>query len=143
LNCCNALLVKNKENTWALNSIGLALNELDRYDKAIEQFDNVLKIDSKNITALINKAISMSFLGNHLKSIECYDQAQKIDPIMKDLSIAKSREFEKLGLKDEAFLAAQGVLLENIEKIKIDAVKNKCSVFHQFCQNEFEEKTKL
>ena len=56
---------------------------------------------------------------------------------MKELSEAKSREFEKLELNDEAFLAAQGVLLEDIEKIKQDAIKNKCSVFHQFCNEEF------
>ena len=59
---------------------------------------------------------------------------------MKELAIAKSREFEKLNLEDEAFLAAQGVLIKDIEKIKSDAKENNCSVFHQFCQTEFEEK---
>jgi len=42
-------------------------------------------------------------------------------------------------MSDEAFLAAQGVLNKDMEKIKKDAKENKCSVFHQFCQNEFEE----
>ena len=59
---------------------------------------------------------------------------------MKELSIAKSREYEKLGLEDDAFLAAQGVLIKDMEKIKSDAKEIKCSVFHQFCQTEFEEK---
>jgi tetratricopeptide (TPR) repeat protein len=141
LNCCEKLLAKNKGDTWALNSKGLALNELNKYKEASEIFDKVLEIDIKNITALINKASSMSILGNHKQSIEFYDLAQKINPLMKELSEAKSREFEKLELKDEAFLAAQGILLEDIEKIKQDSIKNKCSVFHQFCQNEY-EKTK-
>ena len=66
--------------------------------------------------------------------------AQIIDPSMKELAIAKSREFKKLGLEDEAFLAAQGVLIKDMEKIKSDAKENKCSVFHQFCQTEFEKK---
>ncbi len=42
-------------------------------------------------------------------------------------------------MEDEAFLAAQGVLVKDMEKIKIDAKKNNCSVFHQYCQNEFDE----
>jgi hypothetical protein len=41
-------------------------------------------------------------------------------------------------MPDEAFLAAQGVLNKDMEKIKSDAKENKCSVFHQFCNNEFE-----
>ena len=65
---------------------------------------------------------------------------QTMDPSMKELAIAKSREFEKLDLGDEAFLAAQGVLIKDMKKIKSDAKENKCSVFQQFCQIEFEEK---
>ena len=42
-------------------------------------------------------------------------------------------------MEDEAFLAAQGVLDRDMNQIKLDAKKNKCTVFHQFCQNEFEE----
>lgn len=140
LECCEKILSKSKGDTWALNSKGLALNELNRNSEAIEIFDRVLHFDRSNITALINKALSLSFLGKHLESIECYDLAQKVSPMMKELSEAKSREFEKLELKDEAFLAAQGVLLEDMGKIKEDAKKNKCSIFHQFCQNEYEEK---
>jgi tetratricopeptide (TPR) repeat protein len=97
-------------------------------------------MDDKNITSLLNKASSLSSLNENQKAIEFYDKAQTIDPSLKELSIAKSREFEKLGLDDEAFLAAQGVLLKDMKKIQEDAKENKCSVFHQFCQNEYEEK---
>jgi len=41
-------------------------------------------------------------------------------------------------MDDEAFLAAQGVLNCDMEKIKLDARENKCTVFHQFCDNEFQ-----
>ena len=61
---------------------------------------------------------------------------------MKELAIAKAREFEKIGLEDESILAAQGMLNQNMEKIKMDAKKNNISVFHQFCESEFEEKIK-
>ena len=55
-----------------------------------------------------------------------------------DSTIAKSRLFEKLDMEDDAFLAAQGILNKDMKKIKMAAKKNKCSVFHQFCENEFE-----
>ena len=38
-----------------------------------------------------------------------------------DAATAKSKAFEKLGLEDEAFLAAQGVLIKDMDKIKNDA----------------------
>jgi hypothetical protein len=63
--------------------------------------------------------------------------AQTIDPKLNEISLAKSHLYEKLGQHDDAFLAAQGVLNKDMEKIKNAATKNKCSVFHQFCQDEF------
>ena len=81
----------------------------------------------------------MSHLKNYKDAITFYDKAQVIDPNLKEIPRAKSKLFEKLGLKDEAFLAAQGVLSRDMEKIKRDAKENKYSVFHQFCENEFEK----
>jgi tetratricopeptide (TPR) repeat protein len=119
--------------------MGLSLNELDRHKEAIEFYDKTLKLDNKDVTALMNKAISLNHLRNYLESIEYYDKAQTIDPSIHEASIAKSQAYEKLGMQDEAFLAAQGVLVKDMEQIKLNAKKNKCSVFHQYCQNEFEE----
>ncbi|MCH9042228.1 MAG: tetratricopeptide repeat protein, partial [Thaumarchaeota archaeon] len=88
---------------------------------------------------LMNKAISLSHLGNYKDAIEFYDKAQTIDSSLKEASIVKSQLFEKLGMKDDAFLAAQGVLNKEMKKIKTDAKENKCSVFHQFCEDEYEK----
>ena len=77
-------------------------------------------------------------MGNYVDAIKCYDDAQTYDSSLKEISLAKSRLFEKLDMKDDAFLAAQGLLNKDMEKIKIAAKKNKCSIFHQFCENEFE-----
>lgn len=137
--CCNIILEHDSADTWTFNSLGLSLNELDRHTEAIEFYDKTLKIDSNDITALMNKAISLNHLKNYKESIEFYDQAQIEDPSLNEASIAKSKAFEKLGMTDEAFLAAQGVLVKDMTKIIADAKKNKCTVFHQFCQNEFDE----
>ena len=87
----------------------------------------------------MNKAISLSHLGNYKDSINYYDRVQMIDSKLKEIPLAKSRLFEKLKMKDDAFLAAQGVLNKDMEKIKNDAKENKCSVFHQFCEDEFKK----
>jgi hypothetical protein len=87
----------------------------------------------------MNKAISLDHLKKIEESIKYYDRTQISDPTIKEASIAKSKAFQKLGLEDEAFLAAQGVLLKDMKKIKNDAKHNKCTVFHQFCENEFTE----
>ena len=42
-------------------------------------------------------------------------------------------------MSDDAFLAAQGVLNKDMEKIKNDAKENRTSIFHQFCEDEFKE----
>jgi tetratricopeptide (TPR) repeat protein len=119
--------------------MGLSLNELDRHQEALECYDTTLLIDPTDVTALMNKAISLSHLGNYKHSIIYYDKAQIVDPTLKELSLAKSRLYEKLDMKDDAFLAAQGILNKDMEKIKNDAKENKCSVFHQFCEDEFKK----
>ena len=101
-----------------------------------------LVIDSNDVTALMNKAISLSHMGKYKDAINYYDMTQIIDSNLKEISLAKSRLFEKLDMPDEAFLAAQGVLNKDMDKIKNDAKKNKCSVFHQFCEEEFEKSNK-
>jgi tetratricopeptide (TPR) repeat protein len=118
--------------------MGLSLNELNQHNDALEYYDKSLRIDPNDVTALMNKAISLSHLGSYKDAINYYDMAQIIDSSLKEIPLAKSKLFEKLNMPDDAFLAAQGVLNKNMEKIKIDASKNKCSVFHQFCEEEFE-----
>ena len=136
---CKEILSIDSKDIWALNSMGIALNELDRHKEALECYDTSLLLDSKDITALMNKANSLSLIGNYQDAIYFYDQAQMIDSKLKELSLAKSKLFEKLGMTDDAFLAAQGILNKDMEKIKNEAKENKCSVFHQFCDDEFEK----
>ena len=131
---CDKVLKIKIFDIYALKNKIYSLEKLKRYDDA-----KTLKLDSKDITALMNKAISLNHLKNYRESIEYYDKVQMVDSSLHEASIAKSHAFEKLGMEDEAFLAAQGVLVKDMEQIKTDAKKNKCTVFHQYCQNEFEE----
>ena len=136
---CKKILSINSSDIWALNSMGLSLNELNQHRDALEIYDKALKIDANDVTALMNKAISQSHIGNYKDAIDNYDLVQSIDSSLKEIPLAKSRLYEKIGMKDDAFLAAQGVLNQDMEKIKIKAKENKCSVFHQFCEEEFQK----
>ena len=142
LDCCNQTLKDDPNNTWSLNSMGLSLNELDRHSEAIAYYDRALALDKDDITALMNKGISLYHMGDYKECILYYDRAQALDPGLAEIPAAKSRAFKKLGLDDEAFLAAQGVLIKDMEKIKQDAKKNKYTVFHQYCTDEFESLNK-
>ncbi len=133
------MLSVNSNDIWALNSMGLSLNELNRHNDALEFYDKALEIDTNDVTALMNKAISQSHLGNYKDAIDNYDLVQSIDSSLKEIPLAKSRLYEKIGMKDDAFLAAQGILKKDMQKIKTDAKENKCSVFHQFCEDEFQK----
>jgi tetratricopeptide (TPR) repeat protein len=137
LKLCEKLIQIDSKDTWALNSMGISLNELDRHKDAILYYDTTLVIDPNDVTALMNKAISLSHLGNFQDAINYYDLAQRIDSSLREIPPAKSKLYEKLNMPDEAFLAAQGVLNKDMEKIKSDAKENKCSIFHQFCDDEF------
>ena len=137
LDCCDILLRDDPSDTWALNSMGLTLNELDRHDEAVKFYDKTLALNNNDITALLNKASSLYHMKDYTGCIDCYDRAQVLEPKLAKIPVAKSRAFEKLGLDDEAFLAAQGVLLKDMKKIIQNAKKNKYTVFHQFCTDEF------
>ena len=110
---------------------------MDRHKDALQYYDTSLVIDPNDVTALMNKAISLSHLGNYQDAIDYYDLAQRVDSAYEKYLLLKSKLFEKLNMPDEAFLAAQGVLNKDMDKIKSDAKENKCSIFHQFCDDEF------
>jgi tetratricopeptide (TPR) repeat protein len=132
------LLKKNQNDTWSLDSKGLALNELNRHDEAISNYDKSLQIDPDNTVALMNKAVTLSFLQRYGEAIQFFDRAQKIDKSIKEAALAKSDAYKKIGRENEAFLAAQGLLVEEIEGLVLEARQKKTKVFDLYCLREFE-----
>ena len=68
---------------------------------------------------------------------------QEVDPKFSKIPIEKSKAFEALGMKDDAFLAAQGIRLEEAENIKNDAKIKKYSVQHAFELKRFSKSSKM
>ena len=54
---------------------GLALDNLGKYEEAIEWYDKTLKIDPNNVFALYNKGFALNNLGKYQEAIEWYDKA--------------------------------------------------------------------
>jgi tetratricopeptide (TPR) repeat protein len=134
---CDRLLSKNTMHVWALNSKGLAYNELGKHSDAITHYDHALSIEQNNITALLNKAVTLSFLQNFSEAIKFYDLAQQQEKQGK-AAMAKAEAYLKLGKEDEAFLAAQGLLVSDIEKHVAEARAKKMKVFDYYCMIEYE-----
>jgi len=137
--CCELILAGNPADNWAIDSKGLSLNELGRHDDALSCYDLSLKYDPNNTTALMNKAMTLAFMKKYSDAIACYDRAQKLDKSIAGIAAAKSDAYQKLGLEDEAFLAAQGVLDEDVPKFKEEAKKRHMRIFDWYCLNEFNE----
>ncbi|MGI0004003.1 MAG: tetratricopeptide repeat protein [Candidatus Nitrosotenuis sp.] len=137
--CADRLLSKNKDDAWAHDSKGLALNELGKHKDALECYDKSLAINQNNITAIMNKALTLSFLQKFEDAITLYDKAQRLDGVIKEAAVAKSAAYQKLGREDEAFLAAQGLLIDDIQKYIAEAKTKKMRVFDLYCLNEYQE----
>ena len=63
-----------------LNSKGMSLNSLGKFNESITYFDKVLSMDPKNIIALTQKANAFGGLGKYPEAITYYDKVLDIDP---------------------------------------------------------------
>ena len=59
---------------------GLALNNLKKYNEAIESFDRILKIDPKDLGALFNKGRALHNLNDLTNAIICYNRVLAFNP---------------------------------------------------------------
>lgn len=137
--CADRLLAKNKDDAWAHDSKGLALNKLGKHIEALECYDRSLEINQDNTVAIMNKAITLSFLQKFEDAIPLYDKAQKLEGTIQGAATAKSEAYQRLGKEDEAFLAAQGLLIDDIRRYITEAKSKKMRVFDLFCLNEYNE----
>lgn len=131
--------IGGERDAWSHSSLGLALARMGRDAEAVECFDRALAADPRSATALMNKALSSDRLGRAEEAAALYDMAAAADPsVAPDASRARAAAYARLGRGDESFLAAQGVPDADMARIIADAARNGCTVFHQFCQDEYE-----
>ena len=134
---CDKILSKNPGSAWAQNSKALAFSELGKHEQALHYYDEALKLEPNNVTALLNKALTLSLLTKYAEAIPLYDAAQKQEKLSEAAS-AKSEAYQKLGKEDEAFLAAQGLLVSDIERYVLEARAKKMKIFDYYCMVEYQ-----
>jgi tetratricopeptide (TPR) repeat protein len=80
----------------AWNNKGLALAGLKKYDKAIQCYDEALKIDPLLKEAWYNKGRAYALKGEHKKTIENYSKALEIDPNYSDAQVWMKESMKSL-----------------------------------------------
>ena len=143
LRCCEQILVKNKDDIDTLIGKGITLNKTGKHDDAISIYKQVLSIDERNVDSLMNLAITYNHLQKYTDAINYYDKVQDLTQKFSNIPFEKSKAFEALGKTDDAFLAAQGIRLQEAESIKTNAKLKNYSVQHVYELKRFYELSKL
>lgn len=77
LSLTNKIFEMNPKDLEAHNFQGAAYFSLNEYEKAIESFDECLRINNNYHCALFNKGLVLRRLGFLKESLECFDKALK------------------------------------------------------------------
>jgi tetratricopeptide (TPR) repeat protein len=88
------------ENAYLLK--GFALNRLEQYDDALQDFDKAIEIDPKRLDLWQNKAYSLTKLGRFVEVLKCYEVMTGIDPKNAELWSKKGEIHLALGQINEA-----------------------------------------
>jgi tetratricopeptide (TPR) repeat protein len=102
---------EEKTNEW--NESGIAYYREERFDKATDEFNKVMKVFPEFPAAFYNKGKSLHKLGKYDEAIRSYDEAIKIDPNNSYALSEKGYSLHMLGKYDEAIRSYD-------EAIKID-----------------------
>ncbi|MCW5207575.1 tetratricopeptide repeat protein [Desulfobulbus sp. US2] len=79
-----------------LNSLGVALTEINRHREAESCFSQVLQTEPQNYMALINKGMSCRLLGRSEEAIACFEQGLHCKEHEKQASIELYLQLGKL-----------------------------------------------
>jgi len=95
-----------------LNSLGVALAEINRHREAESCFSQVLHTEPQNYMALINKGMSCRLLGRSDEAIACFEQGLRCKEHAKQASIELYLQLGKLYCLEEEFKKAVNLLKE-------------------------------
>ena len=79
-NISENITVANESDPFYWNNKGNALAELERYDEAIEAFNEAIRLDPNDPQTWSAKGISLMMQGKYDGAIKAYDEAIKLDP---------------------------------------------------------------
>ncbi len=86
LSACTAAIqsgqLSDKALAEAYNNRGIAYSNLGDHARAIQEFDQALRLDPSLSFAFSNRGIAYSELGKYRRAFEDYDQALRLDPTL-------------------------------------------------------------
>jgi len=103
--CCEKELVCNPENLMALQLKAFSLNDLGRFQEALESLDRLeaLRVQEKgDLFPLIGRGYALMGLGRYGESVEYFDEALQVTPGVKDALIYKGMALYLAGNYDAA-----------------------------------------
>jgi glyoxylase-like metal-dependent hydrolase (beta-lactamase superfamily II) len=99
--CCDKELELNPINYDILKLKASCLNDVGRFDEAIEIFDRIL-VNCKDVFALVGKGYALIGLKKFDESLKCFNEALKIDPRMREALVGKGIALYLLDRHEEA-----------------------------------------
>jgi tetratricopeptide (TPR) repeat protein len=83
-------------------NLGLNFKKLQKYNEALEAFDQVLEIEPNNVGALHNKGVIFEVLGKNQEALKFYYLALDIDPNYHKALLSIGKLLQKIGNDEEA-----------------------------------------
>jgi tetratricopeptide (TPR) repeat protein len=100
---CDSVLTKDKSNVEALIVKGNAIDKKRKFEQALECYDKALKIDPKNITALVNKALTLEEIDSKNDEIKSLlEKAITLDSTTSNTMASKGTAYLTLGKFEQA-----------------------------------------
>jgi len=96
---------KNMHKAKDMHDLGVAYMERKMYDKAIEAFNNALKIDPNYMSAYINLGYVFQYKEDYIKAIQSFEKAIILNPKSAKLYNTIGLLYDKMGNPDKAVVA--------------------------------------
>jgi tetratricopeptide (TPR) repeat protein len=96
------VLDKNKFDSGARVNLGISLTKLNRPSDGITHFRQVLKRDTRNVSAHYNYALALALIGDFATATKAFEQTIALQPQHLDAYEQLIRIMEKTGRHDEA-----------------------------------------
>ncbi len=112
-----AALDKNKEIWEIHNSKGFALMKMGKYNEAIVEYNEALKIKPRAVTVWANKGMAYSLSGLFSDAFESFEIALSIEPNNLDVLNGKAVTYQKLFKYKEALDVLEYMLKVNPKRI--------------------------
>jgi len=113
----------------ALNSRGLALQGLERYDEALASYDKALSVYPDCVEALSNRADVLRQFVRYDEALASYDKALTIKPEYAEALIKRGDTLQELKRYDEALASYDGALA--IKPDHAGALSNRGLALHE------------